>query len=119
MIKWPALTADLWLDGSVLCSVQQLWHGPLELRQIIMIAGSLQSSDQNQVKLCRKTNTQQQQKKKKKQKHLLEENSYMSCDYVKWIMQVGLIVFFSLNYDDKYQHKAKLNSDIISRSSWV
>lgn len=57
--------------------------------------------------------------KKKKQKHLLEENSYMSCDYVKWIMQVGLIVFFSLNYDDKYQHKAKLNSDIISRSSWV
>lgn len=58
-------------------------------------------------------------KKKKKQKHLLEENSYMSCDYVKWIMQVGLIVFFSLNYDDKYQHKAKLNSDIISRSSWV
>lgn len=43
----------------------------------------------------------------------------MSCDYVKWIMQVGLIVFFSLNYDDKYQHKAKLNSDIISRSSWV
>lgn len=35
-------------------------------------------------------------KKKKKQKHLLEENSYMSCDYVKWIMQVGLIVFFLL-----------------------
>lgn len=64
VIKWPALTADLWLGGSVLCSVQQLWHGPLELRQIIMIAGSLQSSDQNQVKLCRKTNTQQQKQKK-------------------------------------------------------
>lgn len=92
MIKWPALTADLWLGGSVLCSVQQLWHGPWELRQIIMIAGSLQSSDQNQVKLCRKTNTQQQQQQQK-QKHLLEENSYMSCEYAKWITQVDLIVF--------------------------
>lgn len=115
MIKWPALTADLWLGGSVLCSVQQLWHGPWELRQIIMIAGSLQSSDQNQVKLCRKTNTQQQQQQQK-QKHLLEENVLRICkvDYAS-----GFDCFFSLNYDDKYQHKAKLNSDIISRSSWV
>lgn len=64
VIKWPALTADLWLGGSVLCSVQQLWHGPLELRQIIMIAGSLQSSDQNQVKLCRKKKHSTTKKKK-------------------------------------------------------
>lgn len=118
MIKWPALTADLWLGGSVLCSVQQLWHGPWELQQIIMIAGSLQSSDQNQVKLCRKTNTQQQQQQQKAEASFRGKFLYVlricKVDYAS-----RFDCFFSLNYDDKYQHKAKLNSDIISRSSWV